>query len=406
MFSLALKNILFYKARSITTFVLTFVTTLLFIVYVAFMDGSHSSMLKNALKIYTGGIEIYKKGYRDRGGSEYLVENVKEIEEKLQRVKGIKTFASRYESFGLLSFKNYSSASMVTGIEPLKEQKISELKNALLEGSYLTQESGNCLYIGAELLKKLHAKLGSEVSYISSASDESFVADIFRVCGVFKTGLFEFDSTSAFMSRSYFDDLMYAKNRASYITLRLENIEEVEKIQRQIVLALEDKELEVLTWKELMHSMVESMEIDSIFGYISLGLFFVVIFFVIMIFGFINVSSRIREFGTLEAIGVKKSQISQLLFYEIFILSTLAVILATPLGAYIAYYYSVHPIVIEGMSEMYKEYGIVSDELPTAFSPFTISWNVGVIYLLNLLSILYPLSYVSSFKPIEALHHV
>ena len=50
--------------------------------------------------------------------------------------------------------------------------------------------------------------------------------------------------------------------------------------------------------------MVELMKVDSFFGYISIGLFFLVIFFVIMIYGFINVSARIREFGVLKSIGL------------------------------------------------------------------------------------------------------
>ncbi len=152
--------------------------------------------------------------------------------------------------------------------------------------------------------------------------------------------------------------------------------------------------------------MVEAMEVDSVFGYISLSLFFVVIFFVIMIFGFINVSSRVREFGTLRAIGLSRSNIRGLLLYEIFILSTLAVALATPLGAYVSYYFSVHPIIIEGMSETYKEYGIVSDELPLSFDLFTIFWNVLVIYILNFLSIIYPIRFINAFRPVEAMRHV
>jgi ABC-type lipoprotein release transport system permease subunit len=87
-------------------------------------------------------------------------------------------------------------------------------------------------------------------------------------------------------------------------------------------------------------------------------------------------------------------------------LSTAAIVFAMPLGAGIAYYFSLNPIVIEGMSEMYKDYGIVSDEMPFAFNLFTISWNVGTIYVLNFLSIIYPMSYINSFKPIEATHHV
>lgn len=406
MFSLALKNILFYKSRSITTFILTFISTLFFIVYVAMMDGSHNSMLQNSLNVYTGAIEIYKKGYREIGGNDYLLHDVKEIEKKLLHVKGISTFTTRYETYGLLSHKEYSSAAMVTGIEASREVNMSQLKNSLVEGSYLNAKSANCVYMGADLKKKLHVELGAEVSFIGSASDNSFAADLFKLCGVFKTGAYEFDSSASFVSREYFDTLMYSSGMASYITIKLEDLREVDTIQVEIEKLLNNKELEVVTWKILMKSMVEAMEVDSIFGYISMSLFFVVIFFVIMIFGFINVSSRVREFGTLRCIGLSRSNIRSLLVWEISILSSLAVLLATPIGAYIAYYYSVYPIVIEGMSETYKEYGIVSDELPFSFSLFTITWNVIVIYMLNFLSVIYPIKFINSFKPIEATRHV
>ena len=403
MFSLALKNILFYRARAITTFILTFVTTLLFIVYVALMDGSHGSMLKNALKVYMGAIEIYKKGYRDMGGSEYLIEDVNAITTVLKEVEGITHFAPRYESFGLLSFKNHSAAAMVAGVVPEVEAEMTQLKVALREGEYL--RDNGCLYMGEGLATKLHVRVHDELSYISSASDNSFVAEIFSLCGIFKTGMFAFDTTSAFMDKEYLDRVMYSENRASYITLWVDDLERVDAIATVI-----DKRIgsayEVVTWKVLMRAMLEAMEIDSIFGYVSMGLFFVVIFFVIMIFTFINVSSRIKEFGVLRAIGVSQKEISWLLLYEMFILSSGAVLLATPIGAFIAYYFSLHPIVIEGISETYKIYGVVSDEVPFNFDLFTIGWNVALIYLLNFLSLLYPLVYINRFRPVEAMRHV
>ena len=70
-------------------------------------------------------------------------------------------------------------------------------------------------------------------------------------------------------------------------------------------------DLKVYTWQELMKSMVELMKVDSFFGYISIALFFLVIFFVIMIYGFINVSARIREFGVLKSIGLSDLSIDQ-----------------------------------------------------------------------------------------------
>ena len=405
MFSLALKNILFYKGRAITTFVLTFVSTLLFILYVALMDGSHRSMLQNALKVYTGAIEIYKKGYRDIGGNEYLINDVSSIEKILDNINEVERYTSRYETYGLLSSSDNSAAAMVVGIEPEKEIGMSELSSTLVAGDYLSAHSGNCLYVGVDLAKKLQARVGDEVSFIGAASDNSFAADLFKLCGTFKTGSFEFDASASFITRSYFDELMYAHNKASYITIKLRDLSQVDAVNRMITSQI-DKDLESVSWKVLMHAMVEAMQVDSIFGYISLSLFFVVIFFVIMIFGFINVSSRVREFGTLRCIGLSRGKIRLLLLYEIFILSTAAILLATPIAAYIAYYFSVHPIVIEGMSETYKQYGVVSDEIPFAFDLFTISWNVILIYVLNFLSVIYPIRFINSFRPIEATHHV
>ncbi len=405
MFNLALKNILFYKGRSITTLILTFISALMFIVYVSMMDGSHESMLKNALKVYTGSIEIYKKDYRDIGGNEYLITDVQKIEKELDKIEGIDTYTARYETYGLLSSSTQSSASLVAGVEPLKEPSMSQLKVALVEGEFLSPTSGNCLYAGVDLVKKLEAKLGDEISFVGAASDNSFAADLFKLCGTFRTGSFSFDASSAFIARAYFDELMMSHNKASYINIKVHDLNDVDTINTQISAKIDDS-IESLTWKTLMKTMVDAMEVDSIFGYITISIFYVVIFFVIMIFGFINVSSRIREFGTLRCIGLSRQKIRTLLFYEIFILSSIAIMIATPIGAYIAYYYSVHPIVIDGMSEMYKDYGIISDEIPFSFNLFTITWNISVVYLLNILSILYPMAFINSFKPVEAAHHV
>lgn len=405
MFALAFKNILFYKGRTVVTFMLIFFSALLFIVFVALMHGSHSSMLQNALKVYTGAIEIYKKGYRDVGGSEYLIRDVAAIEAKLSHIKGIKNFTARYETYGLLANKNLSSAAMVAGINPQKEESMSELKRALIEGKYLSEKDDKCLYAGVDLVKKLELKVGDSVAFIGSASDDSFAADMFKLCGVFRTGSFEFDSISSFVAKKSFDTLMYSKNMASYIAVSVKNLDEVDKIKDEITHKVSG-DLEVLTWKTLMESMVQAMEVDSVFGYISLGLFLIVIFFVVMIFGFINVSSRVNEFGVLRCLGLSKRSIGLLLFYEMFILATVAVLFASSLGAFIAYYFSLHPIVIEGISETYKQYGIISDKIPLSFNLFTIFWNVMLIYVLSFLSILYPLIYINRFKPVEAVHHV
>ena len=155
-----------------------------------------------------------------------------------------------------------------------------------------------------------------------------------------------------------------------------------------------------------MASMVQAMEVDSLFGYISMGLFFLVIFFVIMIFGFINISARIRELGLLRALGLQSSEILKLLLLETAILAISSVVLGALIGSYLAYFFEVYPIVIEGIAETYKQYGIVSDEIPTRFDLFTVIWNSVVVLILNFLALFYPIYYVKQFSPTEAMRHV
>ncbi len=403
MFSLAIKNILFYKGRSLTTFLLTFVSLYLFIVYVAFMNGSHQSMLQNALNVYTGSFQIYQKEYRSKGGYDYLIRDTRKPLQILADTKGLKAFAPRLETFGIASSKTYSHPIMLTGIDFNREEKLSELKKALTQGEYNTH--GACLYMGENLAQKLHLHLGDTLSFVGSAVDYSFVAELFEVCGLFKTGMYEFDSQSAFMNRDYFDTLFFSKNMATYIVAMAENLKHNDAVATKVEKKL-PQELQLYRWQTLMKSMVQLMEIDSLFGYISMGLFFIVIFFVIMIYGFININARLREFGVLRSIGVSDNKISLLLLLEILLLTLFAFVFALPLGAYTAYYFQIHPIVIEGMSEMYKSYGVVSDKVPTLFDPLTVFYNSLFLFALNLLSIVYPIYYVRSFTPIEETQHV
>ena len=403
MFSLAVKNIFYYKGRSLTTFLLTFIAAYFFIVYVSFMNGSHSAMLKNALEVYTGSLQIYQKEYRSQGGYDYLIEDTKEPLEILAKTEGLKAYSPRLETYGIASNKAYSSAMMLTGVDFAKETKLSELKKALVKGKY--NSSGDCLYMGEDLAKKLHVGVGDEVSFVGSAVDYSFVAELFKVCGLFRTGMYDFDTQSAFMNRIYFDSVFFSDNMATYIVAMAKEMNENDRIAEEIATLL-PADLKVYTWKTLMKSMVELMQMDSFFGYVSMALFFLVIFFVIMIYGFINVSSRIKELGVLRSIGVSEGRISWLLVLEIVLLTLAALLLAVPLGAYTAYYFELHPIVIAGMSDMYKAYGVVSDEVPTLFDPLTVAWNTALVFVLNLLSIVYPVVYVRSFTPVEATRHV
>jgi len=405
LFSLALKNIVKSKGRSIITLLLSTLTTILFIIYVAFMDGSHHQFIKSSVEIYTGYAHINLKGYRDDSGYENLIEDAKSIDNILKNDTSIKEYAPRFETYALLSGDEKSVGSMIVGILPSAEKALSKLPSSLIKGEYLSDSDTNAIYLGSDLAKRLKVDLGSEVAMVGSSVDYSIAADLFTVKGIFKTGLFEFDSQSAFINKSYLDTVMMSDNMVTYFTL---NFHDNDRIDRMTT-ALQDSlpsEYEAVNWKTLLSALVQAMLVDSIFGYISISIFFVVIFFVIMIFSYVNIYTRTREIGLLRALGLTSKDIFGMLFTEILLLATVSIVVGTIIGASVAYYYELHPIIISGIAETYKEYGVVSDEVPMHFDLFTIAWNALTIFMLNIAAIIYPVVKINRLTAMEAMRYV
>jgi ABC-type lipoprotein release transport system permease subunit len=198
---------------------------------------------------------------------------------------------------------------------------------------------------------------------------------------------------------------MMSENKATYFTLNFHDNDHIDELTK----ALQNKlptEMEAINWKTLLSSLVQAMLVDSIFAYVSISVFFLVIFFVIMIFSYVNIYTRAREIGLLRALGLTSKDIFIILFLEILLLAALSVVVGTLIGGYLAHYYEINPIVISGMAEMYKDYGVVSDELPLHFDLFTITWNALTIFVLNLAAIIYPVSKVNKLTAMEAMRYV
>ena len=403
--SLAFRNILKSKGRSIITLLLSTFTTIFFIIYVAFLDGSHHQFIKSSLEIYTGYAHVNLNGYRDEGGYDDLIEDAKSIDAILKNDSSIKTYSPRFETYALLSGDEKAVGSLIAGIIPSREKTLSKLQESLIKGEYLSDNDTNAIYIGSELAKRLKVDVGSQIAMVGSSIDYSIAADLFTIKGIFKTGLFEFDSQSAFVNKSYLDTVMLSDNIASYFTLNFHDNNNIDKMTINLQ-ALLPSEVEAVNWKILLSALVQAMLVDSIFNYISISIFFLVIFFVIMIFSYVNIYTRAREIGLLRALGLTSKDIFGMLFVEILILATISIVVGTIIGASIAYYYELHPIVISGIAETYKEYGVVSDEIPMNFDLFTITWNALTIFMLNLAAIIYPVSKINKLTAMEAMRYV
>ncbi len=402
---IALRNIYAHKKRSIVTTLLTTVTTGLLVFSSAWMDGSHNEMIKSAVEIYPGYLQITQKDFRKTPSFDNLIFDARQVRSSLQEIEGIDTFGQRFESFVLYSSGTRAVGGLFTGIEPLVEKKLSRLFSSLKKGHYLDESDTNVVYMGVELAKKLRVDVGDQLSFIGTGADYSFAADNIRIKGIFQTGLFDFDSSAAFVNKSYFHSIMGGENSATHFIILPKNKQSVEELADRIGNKV-GPEYRSESWFVTMSALVQAMEIDSIFGYITLGIIFIVIFFVIMIYTLLAVHARIREIGILRAIGTSPGQIFQLLITESAIIGLFSVVLGGLIGGILAYYFNINPITFSGYEEQFKQYGLASTAMPTDFSPVNIIRDSLIMFLLSVSSTLYPIVKVTRYHPIEAINHV
>ncbi len=404
-FFMALKNTRAHLKHSLVTIILIMAATALLVFSSAFMDGSHNKMIQSAVEIYPGYLEITQRDFRENPSFDNLIFAADKVSAILAADPDIKVFSPRFESYVLFSAGEKSVGGMLTGIDPQKEKYISRLAGSRRAGRYLRPDDGNALYLGNELAGRLRVKIGDELAFIGTGADYSFCAATVIVTGIFQTGLFAFDASAAFLNRPYFDKIMAAANLATHFIVLPEKIEQVSRLG--IVLQQQLGEgYQVLTWKETMSGLVEAMKVDSIFGYLTLAVIFIVILFVILIYTMLSVFARTREIGILRAVGTSPAQVLAMLLGENIILAFLGVLGGGLIGSLLAWYFHANPIVFSSFEEQFRQYGLTATSLPTAFAPLIILRDMAVMFVLCLFATLYPIRKINRLTPIKALRYV
>ena len=402
---LAWKNIFHQPRRSLVTVLLLLTATAILIFAGAFMEGSHQQMIRSAVEIYPGYLQITGVGYQDEPGVDRLIFDLAAVNHVLEEMADVAVFSSRYESFVLLASDHQALGALLVGIEPAREAQLSRLQQSLIRGQYLSDDDQNQIYLGRELAEKLKVDVGSSLAFVGSGVDASFAADRLQVKGIFQTGLFGFDSSSCFVNRAYLEPLMALANTASHVIVLPRHLEKTRELTALINRHL-PPDLEAQSWQQTMAGLVEAMAVDSIFGYLTLGVLFLVILFVITIYTLLAIMARTREIGILRAIGSSQGQIFTLLFLEGIILTLTGVLPGGLLGGAFAWYFQENPISMNAWDEQFKQYNLAVSALPALFSWAQILRDMVIMTLMALTAMLIPLFRVTRLRPTEAMRHV
>ncbi|HEX9622169.1 MAG TPA: FtsX-like permease family protein [Polyangiaceae bacterium] len=176
--------------------------------------------------------------------------------------------------------------------------------------------------LGRELAKMLHVYVGDELTLVSPLGDLGPMGVMprsrrFRVAAIFYSGMYEYDSSHAYMKLEAAQEFLDLKHLITAIEMRAENAERVTELRPRLSEAIADrKNLRVRDWKELNKNLFSALQLEKIATFIILSVAIAVASFCIICTLLLMVTEKSKEIAILKAIGASDGAIRRIFMSE------------------------------------------------------------------------------------------
>ncbi len=320
IWSVSWRNVWRNKTRSMVIITAIALGVFAGVYTIAFMFGWVNQRINAVINTEISHIQVHHPEYIKTNDAHDYIPDIKTIQSAAENKTLVQAASSRVLSTCMISSAETGSGVQLVGINPEKEQQVTNLHEKLIEGNYFEETKKNQLVIGKKLADKLKVKLRSKVVVTLTEMDGTLTGGAFRVTGIYQTANSEYDERKAFVRASDLKRLIKIDEKAGHelaILLKENNMEQ--KVADQ--LKAEFSNLEVMSWLEIMPDMKMMNESMNLMMYI-----FVVIILLALGFGIVNtmlmvILERIKEIGMLMAIGMNKVRVFSMIVLETIYLS-------------------------------------------------------------------------------------
>lgn len=382
------------------------VTSILFAVVlslflVSLSEGSYDHMIDVTARFHTGYLQIRDPLYEDEPSLDNTFRFDEEFGARVETAHpDIESIAPRIETFMLAAGPEQTRGTMVLGIDLDREQQLNRLADRLEWGRFFEPDE-DAAVLGEGLARRLNVAVGDTLVLLGQGRFGMTAAALFPITGLIRHPLPEVDNQIVYLPLPAAQWLLSAEGFVSHLLITPSGLREVPEVAEALRNVAGDG-LTVYTWEELMPELLQGIQFDRIQQYLMMGILYVVIGF--GLFGTILTMTleRLREFGLLLSIGMKRLQLSGVIFMETLMISLLGVMAGCLIGFPILLWFHHNPIRLGGdLQDIMLEMGF-EPILPFALFPEMFLAQAAVIFLLSLLISIYPVLKVRSLNILEA----
>jgi ABC-type lipoprotein release transport system permease subunit len=366
----------------------------------AVMRGMVDDMVRSAIRVLPGHAQIHHPLYRDDPS---VVNSMTGPSPELKNAlaqPGIIGWSARLRVPAVIASERESRGLILLGIDPVTEAALDFVPGPIVEGRSLESADDRGLVLGAKLVERLETGLGKRVVVMSQDPQNNVADRGFRIVGIFEAELQAQEEQLAYVGLATLQSMLGAGQSLSEVAVLGTDYRDLSPWYAGLQAAA-GSDVELLPWTELDSYMGSMLRVQD-----GMILIFVGVIFAVLSFGLVNtivmaVFERMREFGLMQALGMRPITIMYQVLMESFLLLALGLVIGNLLAVV-----TIRPlesgIDLSGVADGLEMFGMGTTLYPSLRIVDMVATSALVI-VLGLLASLLPAWRASRFDPIEAL---
>lgn len=305
MFRFALRNVFRNKKRTYFTALSIFFAALVVALSEGWMRGWMDNIWKTTIHYQTGNIRITTEEFfkleRFLPVDEYIQDSDRLIE-KIKDIPGVENVEERVRFGILLGNGNIS--------EPAVGMGVNLQKSTLNIGKKITEGSldGSGIYIGSGLAKKMCVRIGGELLLVTKTSEGGLNGIKLPVKGIFHYGINFLDKQYFFIDLASCKKLLRLHDATTEIYVFTKKREMTETVLKDIKPLL-GKGILAQSYRTQLGNLYDVYRVMEGMMFFMEGFILFLASFVVVNTMMMTVFERIREIGTLKALGFTDGEV-------------------------------------------------------------------------------------------------
>jgi len=335
------------------------------------------------------------------------------VMERVRKVSGVKVVAPFILNQVMIAHGRTVSGVVFRGIDPQIDPLGVEIRSQITAGSWMKTTAAADpssvhadypgIVLGSELAKNLGVAVGGRVRIISPVGSPTPLGmvprmKLFQVEGVFSTGMYEYDSSLAYVGLAAAQRLFGLGKKVSGISVQVADVYSAGIVGKQIQKVL-GYPFWARDWTDMNRNLFSALKLERVTMFVILMLVILVAAFNIVSTLFMVVMEKHKDIAILKTLGLPARRVMRIFVWEGMIVGVAGTLLGLGVGI--------------GICEVLKHYHFINlpsdiyyvTTLPVNLEPFYVLLICFMSLLISFLATIYPSYRASKMLPAEALRY-